>query len=146
MSTFCSIKHFFPFFASWNYFIYSRIYSLFIFSLIFFFYYLFITSILHNKLKLHSLLFFHYYESRATMCESIFKKLSNFTFFSDITYMKNSFLGDRLKRRKKHFYFIRYWFIFFCLIDIAFCPPVPQFLFCNKLKRIRRQNFGAKVA
>ena len=48
--------------------------------------------------------------------------------------MKHSFVGDRLKQ-KKHFY----------LIDKGFCP-VREFVFCNKLGRTRRQNFGAKVA
>ena len=43
------MKHFFPLFSAWNYFIYFSICSLFIFSLILFFYCLCITSIPGNK-------------------------------------------------------------------------------------------------
>ena len=59
-------------------------------------------------------------------------------------HMKYSFVGDRLKWKKK-IYLIRCWFIFFYLIDKGFCP-VFEFVFCNKLDKIRRQNFAAKVA
>ena len=51
--------------------------------------------------------------------------------------MKHSFVGGRLKE-KKHFYLIRCWFVSFYLIDKGFCP-VREFVFCNKLDRIRRQ-------
>ena len=99
------------------------------FSLIIFFYCLFITRILSNKQKLQYLLFFHHYESRATMCESILKILSTFTFFCDLAYET----------------LIQCWFIFFYLIHKGFCPT-HEFVFCNQLDRIRRQNFGTKVA
>ena len=139
------MNHFFLFFLheTWNYFVYFRIYSLFIFSLIFFFYRLFIMRILGNKQKLYVFCFFHYYEHRATMYESILKISSIFTFFSDITY-ETFFHRWLFETKKKHFYLIWCWFIFFYLIDKGFCP-VPVFVFCNKLDRIRRKNFGTKV-
>ena len=37
-----------------------------------------------------------------------------------------------MPKKKKHFYLIRCWFIFFSLIDKVFCP-VREFVFCNKL-------------
>ena len=61
------------------------------------------------------------------MCESVLKILSVFTFFTDISY-------ETLNRRgfvwneRKHFYSIRFWFIFFYLIDKGFCP-VREFVF-----------------
>ena len=57
--------------------------------------------------------------------------------------MKHSFNGDLFEREKKN-YLIWCWFIFL-LIDKGFYP-VREFVFCNKLDRIRIQNFGAKVA
>ena len=61
--------------------------------------------------------------------------------------MKYSFAGDsfEMKKKKNHFYLIRYWFIYFYLINKGFCP-VREFVFCKTLDRIRRQNFVAKVA
>ena len=73
---------------------------------------------------------------------SVFSLLQNFTFFS-ITYetlLPRGFIWNE----KKHFYLIWCWFIFY-LIDKGFCS-ICEFVFCNKLDRIRRQNFGAKVA
>ena len=52
---------------------------------------------------------FQYYESRATMCESILKTFSISTFFSDIIYetlLRKGlffFVKDRLKRKKNIF-------------------------------------------
>ena len=46
---------------------------------------------------------------------------------------------------KTYFYLIWCWFIFSYLINKSFCPA-REFVFCNKLDRIRRQNLGAKVA
>ena len=59
--------------------------------------------------------------------------------------MKHSFVGDRLKQKKKDFYLILCWFIFFYVIDKGFYP-VHEFVFCNKLDRVTRQKFGANVA
>ena len=119
MSTLCSawiiffLQGLFPFYFSW----------------IFFFYCLFIMSSL-------SILFFHYYESRATMCESILEISSIFT-FSLMKHVKHSFVGDSFEtKKKKHFYLIWCWFIFFYLIDKGFCP-VCQFVFCNKLDKLK---------
>ena len=78
------------------------------------------------------------------MCES-FLKISIFTFFSDITYETLLLRGFVWNEKKNFFYLIRCWFIFFYLIDKGFCF-VCEFVFCNKLDRIRRQNFGTKVA
>ena len=143
MSTLCSAWNiFFPLFSAWIYFIYFGIYYLFIFSVIFFIFCLFITSILSNKQIVMSSVF-HCYDSRVTMCESILKILSIFTFFPDITY--ETLLRMGCLKRKKAFYLIWCWFIFFYLIDKGFCPS-REFVFCNKLDKIRRQNYGAKVA
>ena len=141
MSTLCSTWNiFFHFFLHET--IYFGIYSLFIFSLVFFFYCLFITSILGNKQKLWCLQFF-IYESRATMCESMLK-ISIFTFF--LWYIIWTLLHRGLfETKKKHFYLIRCWFIFFYLIDKGFCL-IHEFVFCIKLDIIGRQNFGTKVA
>ena len=57
--------------------------------------------------------------------------------------MKHSFEGDLFEREKK-LYLIWCWLIFH-LIDKGFYPS-HEFVFCNKLDRIRIQNFGAKVA
>ena len=52
---------------------------------------------------------FQYYESRATMCESILKTFSISTFFSDIIYetlLRKGlffFVKDRFKRKKNIF-------------------------------------------
>ena len=125
MSTLCSewniFFHFFPHET-----IYFRIYSLFIFSLIFFFYYLFITSIL-GKSKSCNIFCFFIITRVVTMCESALKILSIFNYFSDITY-------ETLHRRgfvwneRKHFYLIQCWFIFFHLIDKGFYP-ICEFVF-----------------
>ena len=48
---------------------------------------------------------FHYYKSRAPMCESILKILSILTFLSDIT--NETPLRRRSFQTKKHFYLIR---------------------------------------
>ena len=58
--------------------------------------------------------------------------------------MKHSVAGICLKR-KKAFLFNLVLIIFFYIIDKGFCP-VCEFVFCNKLDRIRRHNFGAKGA
>ena len=55
------------------------------------------------------------------MCESVWKILSIFTFFSDIaheTLHRRGFVWNERKR----FYLIRCWFIFFHLIDNGFNP------------------------
>ena len=55
---------------------------------------------------------FQYYESRATMCESILKTFSISTFFSDIIYetllCKGLFFFRKgsFETKKKHFYLI----------------------------------------
>ena len=111
MSTLRSAWNIFSTFFAWNYFIYFRIYSLFIFFSIFFFYCLFITSILGNQQKLQCLLFFHFYERRAIMWESVLKILCNFSFFSDTTYetLLHRRSGDLFEMKKKHFYSIWCW-------------------------------------
>ena len=58
--------------------------------------------------------------------------------------MKHSFVGDRLKR-KKHFYLIRCWFIFFSLIDKGFCL-VREFVFCNKLRQNKKTEFWRQIS
>ena len=78
------------------------------------------------------------------MCGSIFKKLCIFTFFFfDITY-ETLLRKEFVWKGKKHFYVIWCWFIFH-LINKSFYL-VHEFVFCNKLDRIRIQNFAAKVA
>ena len=62
------------------------------------------------------------------MYESILK-IPVFTFFPDITYKT----------------LLRKGFVFFYLINKGFCP-IHDFVSCNKLDRIRRKNFGGKVA
>ena len=108
MSTLCSTWNiFFHFFSAWNYFIYFRIYSLFVFKLIFFFYCLFITSILDNKKKLLCLLCFFIIIRVEPPCVKIFEKYV-FIFFSDITYetlLQRGFIWNG----NKHFYLIWCW-------------------------------------
>ena len=58
--------------------------------------------------------------------------------------MKHSFIGD-LCETKKIFLFNSMLITFFHLIGKGFFL-VHVFVFSNKLDRIRRQNFGAKVA
>ena len=60
--------------------------------------------------------------------------------------MKHSVVGDcfESKENKKN-YLILCWFIFFDIINEGFCP-VHEFVFCNKLDRIRRHNSGTKGA
>ena len=143
MSTLCSAWNiFFHFFLHGTTLFTSGSIPFLFFPWIFFFYCFFIISILGNNQKLLCLLFLHYYEIRATICESILKILSIFTFSSDITYetlLHRGFLWNEKK------YLIWCRFIFFYLIDKGFCP-VREFVSCNKLTRIRRENFGAKVA
>ena len=86
MSTLCSAWNiFFPLFSAWNYFIYFRNYALFIFLNLFFIVCLLRVFSVICKVVISSV-FFYYYESRATMCESILKILSIFAFSFDITY------------------------------------------------------------
>ena len=59
--------------------------------------------------------------------------------------MRHSFVGKAWNEKKKQFYLVWCWFIFFYLTDKGFCA-VREFVICNKLDRIRRHNFGAKVA
>ena len=133
MSTLCS---------AWNGFFLLQGLFPFYFSLIFFFYCLFIMTSLSNKQKLQCILFFHYYEGRATMCESILKISSIFA-FSLMKHVKHSFVGYSFETKKIYIYLIWCWFIFFYLIDKGFCP-VCQFVFCNKFDRLRRQNLVPK--
>ena len=112
MSTLCSTWNiFFHFFLHET--IYFGIYSLFIFSLVFFFYCLFITSILGNKQKLWCLQFF-IYESRATMCESMLK-ISIFTFF--LWYIIWTLLHRGLFETKKKTFLFNSMLIYFLLYN-----------------------------
>ena len=50
--------------------------------------------------------------------------------------MKHSMVGDSFETKTEHFYLI-WWFLAFCIINKGFCPTC-EFVFCNKLDKIRR--------
>ena len=106
--------------------------------LYFFFNHLFITSILSNN----AFCFFMLWEQR----DHMWKYLKNSIYFYFLLcYNKwNNPLWEIIWKGWKYFSLIRCWLIFFYLINKGFCR-VGEFVFCNKLDRIRRQNFGAKV-
>ena len=74
-----------------------------------------------------------------TRVEPTSVKVSTLTFFSDITYKTFLCRGFVWNEKKKRFYLIWCWFIFFYLIDKGFCP-IREFVFCNKLDRILAQK------
>ena len=81
----------------------------------YFFLNLLITSILGNQQKLYCLLFFHYDETRATMCKSILKIWSVFTFFSGIPY--ETLLSRGLSEMKQKIFLFNSMLIYFLLFN-----------------------------